>query len=138
MHDVEDAQLPYCLTSWPELDGRQVLFNRNYEPIWQRLPGRPAVPANAEERIARWGNEFFYDEVANPKRLDPWRSQETRKILETVLAGPMPPPAWVRCLVEFAAQAPGRRSRCAASGPIEGRQTPFAGEAPIATLMFVP
>jgi hypothetical protein len=86
MHDVEDAQLPYCLTSWPELDGRQVLFNRNYEPIWQRLPGRPAVPANPEERIARWSNEFFYDEVANPKRLDPWRSRETRKILETVLA----------------------------------------------------
>jgi hypothetical protein len=86
MH-FEDAQLPYCLTSWPELDGRQVLFNRNYEPIWQRLPGCPAVPANPEERIARWGNDYFYDECNSPpKRPDPWRSKKTRQILEAVLA----------------------------------------------------
>jgi len=35
--------LPYGM--WTCADGRQVLFNRGYRAIWERLPGRAAEKA---------------------------------------------------------------------------------------------
>jgi hypothetical protein len=46
----------------PQSLNRTSLFNRQYEPIRQRIPGCAAEPANPNERIARWGNRWFYDE----------------------------------------------------------------------------
>jgi hypothetical protein len=36
---------------WTCADGREVLFNRGYKPIWQRCPGQPAEPADPHERV---------------------------------------------------------------------------------------
>jgi hypothetical protein len=38
------ARLPYGI--WICADGREVLFNRAYSPIWQRSPGQLAEPAD--------------------------------------------------------------------------------------------
>jgi hypothetical protein len=40
---------PYGL--WTCADGREVLFNRYYHPVYQRYPGQPACPADPVE----WG-----------------------------------------------------------------------------------
>jgi hypothetical protein len=85
-HSVDDERLPYCLVAWPERGGLEVLFNRQYEPIWQRMPGCAAEPANPDERIARWGNRWFYDECCGtPRRPPPRKSQETQALLQAAL-----------------------------------------------------
>lgn len=48
---------------WTCADGREVLFNRDYCPIWQRRPGQPARPAYPFE----WVNnivecEMYFDD----------------------------------------------------------------------------
>jgi hypothetical protein len=63
------------------------LFNRQYEPIWQRMPGSAAEPADSGERIARWGNLWFYDECCGtPRRPPPRKSQATIALLQAALA----------------------------------------------------
>ena len=39
---------------WTCADGREVLFNRGYRPIWQRYPGQPAEPADPD----RWVDDI--------------------------------------------------------------------------------
>jgi hypothetical protein len=86
-YDVDYALLPYCYVAWPERGGLEVLFNRQYEAIWQRMPGYAAEPADPGERIARWGNHWFYDECrGTPRRLPPRKSQETVALLQAALA----------------------------------------------------
>jgi hypothetical protein len=51
-------ELPYGM--WTCADGRQVLFNRFYEPIQQRRPGCPPEPANSKERVKFCRQEWFY------------------------------------------------------------------------------
>ncbi len=41
--------LPYGC--WVCEDGRQVLFNRRYQPLWQRQGAGPPEPADCHERI---------------------------------------------------------------------------------------
>lgn len=45
---------------WTLLDGRQVLFNEHFEPIWQRVPGkRPQpVPPRPSGKVVR--TDFLY------------------------------------------------------------------------------
>jgi hypothetical protein len=82
-HSVDYSRLPYCYVEWPERGGLEVLFNRQYEPIWQRMPGRAAEPASPAERIARWGNRWFYDECCGtPRRPPPRKSRATVGVLE--------------------------------------------------------
>jgi hypothetical protein len=88
--------LPYG--KWTCPDGREVLFNRFYEPIWQRHPEQPPLTADPLERVPWEGQEWFYDD-ATPAR---------QKILrgEAVLAEwniPLPPrsPRAQRDLLRF-------------------------------------
>src|SRR5689334_21048193 len=52
--------MPYGI--WCCRDGRKVLFNRRYQPIWQRMPGELATPANRDEWV-RWAKQrwFYHD-----------------------------------------------------------------------------
>lgn len=60
MHD-----LPYGI--WTCEDGREVLFNRFYEPILQRRPGGPVEPATPGEWV-RWKRQsWFYDDGTKDK-----------------------------------------------------------------------
>jgi hypothetical protein len=54
--------LPYGV--WTTRTGRQVLFNRFYEPIWQREPDKPPEPADAAEWVKEIVNQqwFYGDE----------------------------------------------------------------------------
>lgn len=47
---------------WTCADGREVLFNRFYEPIWQRLPGEDPKPADPHERVKWVKQDYFYDD----------------------------------------------------------------------------
>ena len=52
--------MPYGL--WTCGDGREVLFNRFYEPIYQRRPGEPVTDADAAEWV-NWDHAgWIYDD----------------------------------------------------------------------------
>jgi hypothetical protein len=55
------AALPYG--QWTCEDGREVLFTRRREPLWQRYPGQPATPANPDEWVRGIvARHHFYDD----------------------------------------------------------------------------
>jgi hypothetical protein len=70
--------LPYG--KWTCADGREVLFNRDYLPLWQRWPGQEATRANLYEWVPFVAQEWFYND-GNP----PWRVAETRARCRAVL-----------------------------------------------------
>jgi hypothetical protein len=57
--------LPYGM--WTCEDGREVLFNRFYKPIWQRLPGKPPQPADPNEWVPWKRQRWFYDDGTRNK-----------------------------------------------------------------------
>jgi hypothetical protein len=60
----------YPYGKWTCADGREVLFNRWYEPIWQRLPGAVwAREADPQEWVPWEKQEWFYDDGVRPERL---------------------------------------------------------------------
>ena len=44
---------------WRCYDGREVLFNRSYRPLWERRPGEPVKMADPGEWV-NWDTETFY------------------------------------------------------------------------------
>jgi hypothetical protein len=70
--------LPYGL--WKCADGREVLFNRNYRPLWERKNGVVA-PADWNERVKFDGQGFFFDDWGSP-----WRRPENRPRIAGILA----------------------------------------------------
>lgn len=64
---MRDA-LPYGL--WTTAEGREVLFSRDYRPIWSRMPGQSAVAADPEERIRFVREEWIYT-----GHRPPWRNK---------------------------------------------------------------
>lgn len=74
------ANLPYGL--WNCADGTQVLFNRNYQPIWAKPPGAPARRVEPSSWVP-WVQErfLFKDDTA------PWlgRNHDTLAKLCEVL-----------------------------------------------------
>ena len=72
-------RLPYG--KWTCADGREVLFNRNYKPIWQRRPGQPAEAADPAERVRFERQEWFYSDVNQP-----WRNVEADRRCNAMLS----------------------------------------------------
>jgi hypothetical protein len=57
-------RLPYGL--WTCVDGREVLFNRDYKPIWQRHSGEAATVADRDEWISYVDQKWFYGDHSAP------------------------------------------------------------------------
>jgi hypothetical protein len=55
--------LPYGI--WTCADGREVLFNRFYEPLWERSPAFAARAANPAERVPAVRQDWFYTHSGN-------------------------------------------------------------------------
>lgn len=53
--------LPYGRWTCP--NGRQVLFDRRYHPMWQRQPNGSVTPADPAERISFIHEEWFYEDA---------------------------------------------------------------------------
>jgi hypothetical protein len=78
--DLDRRQnLPYG--KWTCADGREVLFNRGYKPIWERCPGGAARPADRSEWIPWLKQEWFYDDSTKDPR------QPAEAALNTFRAG---------------------------------------------------
>src|SRR3954451_6861436 len=58
--------LPYG--AWTCADGREVLFNRFYEPIWQRRPDEAPSAADPHEWVAWSKQDYFYDDFVRDKQ----------------------------------------------------------------------
>jgi hypothetical protein len=58
--------LPYGI--WVCDDGREVLFNRFYEPLRQRYPGQPATDADPTEWVKWKTQDWFYDDGTKNKK----------------------------------------------------------------------
>ncbi len=69
---------PYVM--WKCCDGREVLANRAYRPIWTRLPGHTATPADPEEFVSDITAEFW----PMPDR-DPWDRKEDLAAIHALL-----------------------------------------------------
>jgi hypothetical protein len=56
---------------WVCQDGREVLFNRKYQPILERRPGSPVQPADPTEWVSGWKvqEHFFNDGSRGPQVL---------------------------------------------------------------------
>ena len=63
---VRKCYLPYGM--WTCADGREVLFNRFYEPIWQRYKGAPAERADPTEWVKFIKQSFFYNDGLSRRR----------------------------------------------------------------------
>jgi hypothetical protein len=60
--------LPYGM--WTCADGREVLFNRSYQPLWQRRPGGRIEAADPCEYVLFKGRaQFFYSDWDRDKRV---------------------------------------------------------------------
>jgi hypothetical protein len=57
-------ETPYGI--WTCADGREVLFDRDYQPIWSRYPGQPAERANPDEWINWVDQRWFYFDGNKP------------------------------------------------------------------------
>ena len=71
---------------WTCDDGREVLFNRFYEPIWQRLPDGVVLPADRKEWVKWNKQEWFYD--VGTKEL-----QKFKKGMKALIAWGLPEPS---------------------------------------------
>jgi hypothetical protein len=78
------AELPYGL--WTEEDGSQVLFNRDYHPIWRRKPDGTVggvddpIGPNGKRWIYWISQDHFFND-GNP----PWRNEKTRDFCFRIL-----------------------------------------------------
>lgn len=70
-------RMPYG--KWTCSDGREILFNRDYEPIWQRHLNQAAEPADQHEWVLfEREEERFYSDP-------PWRSAEAERRCNQIL-----------------------------------------------------
>jgi hypothetical protein len=99
--------LPYGI--WICESGREVLFNRAYQPIFERAaPGLPAVPADPNEWIYFKIQDWFFGD-----RDPPWRNAATLRYCRAVLASWGLPEVTDEELIEHMCQT----ARCAAADP---------------------
>ena len=59
--------LPYGL--WVCADGREVIFNRFYDPIWQRIDGA-VLAADPDEWVCWTSQQWFYSDGDTRKHAD--------------------------------------------------------------------
>jgi hypothetical protein len=89
--------LPYG--RWVCEDGREVLFNRFYEPIWQRRGGN-AEPADCHERVGHARQSWFCTDA------DGERAKRAKAIAGLAAWGlPVPPPPTRLNLMQRAARS---------------------------------
>jgi hypothetical protein len=72
-------RMPYG--KWTCADGREVLFNRDYKPLWQRYPGQAAHQADSGERVNWMRVETFYTGANQP-----WRDTASARMCSDILA----------------------------------------------------
>ena len=60
------TELPYGL--WTCADGREVLFNRHYQPIYERLNRGKAMPSNRGEWVTFAHQQWFYTDSSARRR----------------------------------------------------------------------
>ncbi len=89
--------LPYGC--WTCADGREVLFNRRYVPIYERRPGEPARVADHDEWVPWTEQRWLFTDRDAPWVSPPWERATTLKRIDAVLIAwgllpplPMPPP----------------------------------------------
>lgn len=58
-------RLPYGI--WRTSDGREVVFDRHYRPMWQRTPGNRSAAADPAEQVDFVAQRWFWT-GSTPKR----------------------------------------------------------------------
>ncbi len=72
-------ELPYCLIKW---DGREILYNRNYKPLWER-GADGVVTRSSEPYNFKWADKHFYTDSGIGTA--PWENEAVAKLCEDVL-----------------------------------------------------
>jgi hypothetical protein len=86
--DIEKmvALLPYG--QWVCADGRVVIFNRRYSPIWERLPDGVVQRADPAEWV-KWVRQSWFD--LGSARYERTARERLRKVLHDFLDGKLSP-----------------------------------------------
>ena len=72
-----EISLPYGM--WRCAGGREVLFNRAYQPLWSRINGE-VEQASLDEWVAGIEEEqFFFDDADSPLWANPGGARDTRQ-----------------------------------------------------------
>jgi hypothetical protein len=82
--DRQRRELPYGV--WALADGGQVLFNRNYCPIWQRSPDAGATAVQHWRWIDWVQQNYFFDDGNAPSH-DGATKKTCARILADFIAG---------------------------------------------------
>lgn len=104
-------RVPYGM--WTCEDGREVLFDRYYQPIWERRPGATVTLADPYERVDFSEQTYFWSEDATA--LADRLRVSAQVLIEWDLSGPA---AWVFGL---ARSRDVRRQRMALHQKVEAR-----------------
>src|SRR5260221_14513443 len=72
--------LPYGC--WTCADGREVLFNRRYVPIYERRPGEPARVADHDEWVPWTEQRWLFTDRDAPWVSPPWERATTLKRID--------------------------------------------------------
>lgn len=75
--------LPYGM--WTCADGREILYNRHYKPIWQRYPNKPAERANINEWVEHITKQIYFFNDYDMPWYDFSKSRAARSRVERVL-----------------------------------------------------
>ena len=82
---VDRLSLPYGI--WTCQDGREILFNREYQPIWQRHNDKLPMQADPKEWIQfSKSQKWFYDDLKPPME-SPATRKKCLEIIETFCDG---------------------------------------------------
>jgi len=65
---------------WTCRDGREVLFDRQYKPLWQRRAGQSAERADPLERVPFTEQTWFYTDGNSP-RFNPATERRCKQVL---------------------------------------------------------
>ena len=68
----EDLRLMVPYGRWTCGDGREVLFNRDFEPVLQRYPGEPARAVDQYEWVNHVKEDFFQSLARTNAVLEEW------------------------------------------------------------------
>jgi hypothetical protein len=95
--DYRMTMLPYG--EWVTADGRAVLFNRRYLPLWQKRPGGAVERADPSEWVTFKGERWFYRD-AMPEAAKQRAGADALRAWGVPVPAPREYTAWVRTIKE--------------------------------------
>jgi hypothetical protein len=77
----QPRRFSYPYGKWTAANGREVLFNRYYEPIYEKYPHEDTATTVKAWAIIPWTKQIFFFNDGNP----PWADKKTKELCCNIL-----------------------------------------------------